>query len=181
MKGIIFTEFIEFVESNYGLATVDELVIGSENNGVYTAIGTYPPAELVGMFVKLQEKSGTQVPELLIAFGKWLFGSLAKAYPQYTEQVDNTFDMLSQIQNHIHVEVLKLYPDAELPEFEHEFTDPNTMLLTYSSVRGLADLAYGLILACIESFGEDMQVDQEDLSDGKRTRVRFKISRRIGD
>lgn len=181
MKGIIFTEFMEFAEKSYGLETVDEILDSSGSQGAYTAIGTYPPAELVGMFVSLGEKSGTPVPELLVAFGKWLFGSLAKAYPQYTAQVGSTFELLSQIENHIHVEVLKLYPDAELPEFEHEFSDPNTMLLTYQSARGLGDLAYGLILACVEKFGEEMDVEQIDLSDGQKTRVQFKITRRIGE
>ena len=181
MKGIIFTEFIEFAESTYGLDVVDQLVSQNENQGVYTAIGTYPPAELVAMFGKLSEISDTAIPDLLIAFGKWLFAALATAYPQYVDQANNAFDMLSQIHDHIHVEVLKLYPDAELPEFEHKFTDDNTMLLTYKSVRGLGDLAYGLILACIERYGERMEVSQQDLSGGHRTTVQFKIQRLAGD
>ncbi|MEO0814052.1 MAG: heme NO-binding domain-containing protein, partial [Myxococcota bacterium] len=43
MKGIVFTEFLEMVEDRFGFEAVDRLVTasGSDNDGVYTAVGTY--------------------------------------------------------------------------------------------------------------------------------------------
>ena len=42
MKGLVFTEFLEMVESKWGLATVDRVIQGAAlpNNGAYTSVGT---------------------------------------------------------------------------------------------------------------------------------------------
>ena len=71
MKGIVFTEFLEMVESEFGLEIVDQVITQSNlpNDGVYTAVGTYDPNELVTMVVKLSEIKGAPVPELVKAFG----------------------------------------------------------------------------------------------------------------
>ena len=55
MKGIVFTEFIEFVEDSFGFEVTQEMIEASSlsNDGVYTGIGTYNASELVAMVVQL--------------------------------------------------------------------------------------------------------------------------------
>ena len=55
MKGIIFTEFLDMVEAQFGLAVVDEIITNSHtvNNGVYTSVGTYDFNEMVALLVVL--------------------------------------------------------------------------------------------------------------------------------
>jgi len=61
--------------------------------------------------------------------------------------------MLTQIDNHIHVEVQKLYPDAELPKFTYTRSDQQ-LQLDYVSPRPLAAVAQALVGACIKYFGK---------------------------
>jgi len=54
----------------------------------------------------------------------------------------------------IHVEVRKLYPDAELPTFTCDTSTPGRLTMLYRSSRPFADLAEGLIAGCIAHFCE---------------------------
>ena len=58
-----------------------------------------------------------------------------------------------QIDNHIHMEVQKLYPDAELPSFEC-IRSGNQLTLNYRSPRPLAAVAQALLGACLKFFGD---------------------------
>ncbi|HGC5717206.1 TPA: heme NO-binding domain-containing protein, partial [Legionella pneumophila] len=48
MKGIIFNEFLNFVEKSESYTLVDQIIMDShlKSNGAYTSIGTYSPEEL---------------------------------------------------------------------------------------------------------------------------------------
>jgi hypothetical protein len=80
--------------------------------------------------------------------------------------VPDSFSFLASIEDVIHVEVRKLYPDAELPRFESTFPVEGSMEFVYRSPRHFDDLAAGLIAGCIEHFGEDVQVTRSALDDG---------------
>ena len=179
MKGIIFTLFIEYAEVTFG-GLVSEQMISScdlSTGGAYTAVGTYDHREIVQMIVKLSELTDREVPDLLKSFGFHLFGKLSAGYPELIANVNDSFELVSIIENHIHVEVRKLYPDASLPSFSHEFTGPDELHLLYESERGLADLAEGLLMGCFDHFGEEVVLEREDLSPGDGTRVAFKMRR----
>jgi hypothetical protein len=78
---------------------------------------------------------------------------------------DNLFSFLNSIDQYIHPEVLKLYPDAELPRFEAEIKSDNEMTLDYMSSRKMSDLAIGLIKGAAKHFKEDVdivKVNEED-------------------
>jgi hypothetical protein len=99
-------------------------------------------------------------------------------FPQYFKGIDSSFRFLEQIEDYIHVEVRKLYPEAELPSFECDTSQPGCLRLTYRSTRPFAALAEGLIRGCIAHFREDADVEVEDLSSGKGTAARFLITER---
>jgi hypothetical protein len=120
--------------------------------------------------------TGATVPVLVHAFGKYLFGRFVVLYPQIFEGVKSTYSLLEKVDSTIHVEVLKLYPDAELPRFECNTLEPGRLTMIYRSTRGFADLAAGLIEGCIEHFGETIDVQREDLSGGQGTCVRFSLT-----
>ena len=48
--------------------------------------------------------------------------------------------------------------------------------MTYTSSRHLGDLAEGLILGCIEHFGERIRIDREDLSDEHKSHICFRLT-----
>ncbi len=179
MKGIVFCEFVEMMEQEFSADMADEIISGAalESGGAYTTVGTYDHHEMLALVTRLSEKTGTPVPDLVEAFGRYLFGRFVELYPSFFEGVDGAFSFLDRIEEHVHVEVRKLYPDAELPTFETSRTDDNTMVMVYRSTRPFADLARGLIEGCVAHYGEAVDVQMEDLSDEGRTHVRFTLKR----
>jgi hypothetical protein len=180
MKGMIFTEFLDMVEDRFGLAVVENIIeaAGSPSGGAYTAVGTYDHHEMVRMVVALSEASGISTPMLLCAYGEHLFSYFVQNYPAMFAGLDSTFDFMNNLDGYIHVEVRKLYADAELPRFELAVpvTDQTTELI-YRSGRAFADLAEGLIAGCATHFGEQIEVMREDLSGGHGTVVRFTLTK----
>ena len=165
MKGLIFTEFLEMVESRHGLEMVDRLIQRSDlpSGGAYTSVGTYDHAELVRMIVELSAATSLPVKSLIRGFGIYLFMRLAAGYPAFFRGVDSTQEFLAHVEDHIHVEVLKLYPDAELPRVIYRRLDSGQCEVRYSSTRPFGDLAEGLILGCIEYFKQPLTLTREDL------------------
>ena len=74
----------------------------------------------------------------------------------------------------VHVEVLKLYPDAGLPDFETEISeDGNTLYFEYHSHRHFSDLARGLMDGAFEHWNETVHVDVEDRSTEDKQVIMF--------
>ena len=173
MKGIVFTEFLEMVEERFSPDVADEIIESTEleSGGAYTAVGTYHHQEIVALVSRLSELQGTSVPDLLRTFGIRLFGRFHAGYPQFFEGSPTAFEFLEGVEGYIHVEVRKLYPDAELPTFDTT-REGDALVMVYSSPRRMADLAEGLILGCGEHFNEPLTVEREDLSgDGVTVRL----------
>lgn len=178
MKGIVFTTFLDMVEDKFGYETVDSIIADSTlaSNGIYTSVGTYSHQEIVQLVVALSKLKQIEVSELLKIFGKHLFEVLSKNYPMFMEASNNVFDFLSNIENYIHVEVKKLYPDAELPTFETVKLNDNQLKMIYHSERKMADLAYGLIQGSLEYYKEKATIEISLLNE-EQTNVLFLITK----
>ena len=179
MKGVIFTEFLGFIEEKFGLPMADHLITATnpESKGSYTSVGTYDAGELVAMVVELGKKTETPVPALIKAFGGHLFNHFAAAHSDTMGDVKSTEELLSQVENRIHVEVRKLFPDAELPTIGFVELEPNKSEVIYKSKRAFADLAEGLIAAAIEHFNDPIELTREDLPPGDGTHAKFLMVR----
>ncbi len=169
MKGVIFTTFLEMVENKWDYDLVDRVVekANPPSGGSYTAVGTYDHSEAVSLVVALSEETSIPVGDLLKAFGEHLFGILINAHPQFEAGVEHPLDFLQGVERYIHVEVRKLYPDAELPRFDCERLSNDELLMLYSSVRHLEDLCEGLIRGCVKRFARDCTIERETLGDGR--------------
>ena len=173
MKGVVFTELLDLVEDKFGYDTVDEIIekVGSENQGAYTSIGTYDFAELVQLVSALSESVDVPINHLINAFGHHLFQTFTNGYEDMLSRFDNAFDLLENVETFIHIEVRKLYPDAELPTFSYEHPADDELVINYRSERPLADLCEGLIQACVTHFGQPITIDRQDTDDtGKSSR-----------
>lgn len=165
MKGIVFTEFLEMVESEYGYELVDQLLTQNElpSGGIYTAIGTYDHAEMMTLVHHLSKTTQTPIPDLLRAYGRYMFGAFTRNYHQFIERSNSAFNLLSSIHHYIHVEVRKLYPDAELPHFTVEQPSENRLSMHYESERRMSDFAHGLIEGCLSYYGERATISKTNL------------------
>lgn len=176
MKGIVFTEFLEMVESTYGLETVDAIIENCDlpSGGVYTSVGTYSFNEMVSLLSELSNKTGISQENLLYSFGHYLFTGLSEAHPEVVASYRTPIGLLTCIEDHIHVHVKKLYPDAELPQFKVLSKTEKSLELIYSSSRGLYALAHGLIVKTFEHFEKLVKVEYKLLNESG-TEVKFAI------
>lgn len=179
MKGIVFTEFLEMVEIRFSADMVDDIIHDARlpHGGAYTSVGTYPHEEMVSMTVALSHHSGVATGELLRIFGEHLFGRFVIGYPTFFHNATDAFGMMAGIENVIHTEVRKLYPDAELPKFDVEHHDAKRLVLMYDSRRHFEDLADGLMRGCIAHFGGGIDIARETVDAGPLRRERFTLTR----
>jgi Haem-NO-binding len=167
MKGMVFTEFLEMVESKFSADMVDDIIDDSDlpSGGAYTAVGTYDHAELVSMVVALSKRTDIAVPTLVGVFGEHLFGRFHALYPSFFEGVTSALDFLEGIETVIHTEVRKLYPDAQLPQFDCT-RSPDGLQMLYSSPRHFGDLAEGLIKGAVAHFGDKLSIARLEQPNG---------------
>lgn len=176
MKGIVFTEFLDLVEDKFGIEMVDKIISESEleSEGVYTSVGTYEFHEMLQLVTNLSKNTEIPVDDLLRIYGEHFFSVLTANYSRLIDHYDNPFDLLASIENHIHVEVRKIYPKAELPTFQVVNRTDNSLEMIYSSSRALYQFGLGLMIKTFEHFNSSAIIDIEKIKDDG-TEVRFMI------
>lgn len=164
MKGTVFCEFLNMTEENFGYKMVDQIINQSNlpNDGAYTSVGTYDFDELVSLLTHLSQNTNIPPNKLLYDFGDYLFKIFLKKYPEMFQYAHDGFTFLERVPQKIHIEVNKLYPDAELPHIETSIED-NVLTMKYASSRKLGDLAKGLINGCMNHFDEKYSIHEEFL------------------
>lgn len=178
MRGIIFTEYLDFLEAKYSYETVDKIlsIEGLSDAGAYTSVGKYPFHEMVALLVETSRLTQDSVSHLMTDFGGHVMKIFYKNYPVFFENSKDSITFLSSIEEVIHPQVLKLYPDAELPKFDIVSKDDRRLEMIYHSSRKMGDFALGLIRGCLDHFGETASVNMENISEDG-TRVRFTIEK----
>ena len=178
MKGIVFTEFLDLVEEKFGLEMVDAIISQSklESEGVYTSIGTYSFSELLQLLQNLQTKTGISIDNLLLIYGEHFFSVIETNYKDLLSSYNDPIEMLASIENHIHVEVRKIYTDAELPTFIIKEKTKKTLILIYKSSRSMHHFGLGLMNKTFEHFNSKATIILEKIKkDG--TEVKFIITK----
>lgn len=180
MKGIVFTEFLEMVEDKFSPEVADDIIENStlSTDGSYTSVGTYHHSELIEMIVQLSQITNIEVSSLVETFGEYMLTRFTELYPSFFDNAQNCFDFLEQIEDHVHIEVKKLYPDAELPSFMTSRPNEQSLIMEYQSQRPFAPLAEGLINGTIAFYKENIDLSIKDLSDGQNTHVVFTLNKK---
>ena len=166
MKGIIFTEFLEMVEQDYGFETLNTLIDNSslESKGIYSGVGTYDHKEFDVLVNELSSQIKENVNDLLKKYGHYIFQTFYNNYPNFFSEINHPFQLLEQLDSHIHKDVLKLYPDAELPRFETERVNDNRMEMLYSSKRRMEYFALGLMEASFVHYTTYGSIEMNEVS-----------------
>jgi len=178
MKGIVFTEFLDLVEDKFGLEMVDKIIYQSNlvSEGVYTAVGTYSFSEMLRLLTNLSGNTGMSTDDLLLVYGEHFFSVIETSYPGLLATYNDAIEMLASIENHIHVEVQKIYPDAELPTFIIENKTENSIIMIYKSSRAMHHFGLGLMNKTFEHFNSSATIVLEKIKvDG--TEVRFIVNK----
>ncbi len=165
MRGVVFTELIEFVEENLGFDVSDKMLHDAnlKNNGVFTQGGNYEFEEMVKILTSLSNITGKTPNELLEIFGKYLFNQLVKLYGKDISNID-ILDFIDSVEQYVHVQVKKLYPDVDLPTFETIEKSENHLVMIYKSEKKLDAFANGLMQGCAEYYNQPLKISSEVIS-----------------
>lgn len=178
MKGIVFTEFLELVEDKFGIEMVDTIISQSqlESEGAYTAIGTYSFSEMLQLIQNLSNNTSISVDNLLQIYGEHFFRVIENSYKGLLDTYKDPIEMLSSVENHIHVEVRKIYPDAELPSFVITSKTEDSLVMTYKSSRAMHHFGLGLMNKTFEHFNSTATIQLEKIKEDG-TQVRFIVAK----
>jgi hypothetical protein len=161
MKGIIFNLFEEVVVAEHGDEAWEDMLEQAETEGAYTAVGSYPDREFISLLEAIPSSAGQSADELLRWFGTKAIPLLAGRYPVFFEGHSSTRSFLLTLNNIIHPEVRKLYPDADVPVFDFDTPSTNgTLVVGYRSRRKLCSLAEGFIHGAAAHFNERVTIEQ---------------------
>lgn len=159
---MVFTELLGMAEAAVGERVVDGILdaLRLSNDGAYSAVGNYPCSELMRIVGALSDHTGLPGAELQRLFGHHMLNRFFQTHPKFFAGKATILDLLQAIEGEVHVEVRKLYPDAELPSFETEWLWPDALRMTYRSTRPLSDFCHGLIEACSSHFDRPATVER---------------------
>ena len=161
MKGIVFNLLNEMIEEQLGLEAWDELLNQTGLDGIYVATQTYPDDELLALVAAAEAHTQTPAADLVRAFGEYMVPAFAKNYPVFFENQSCLKSFLLTVDQVIHVEVRKLYPEAGLPEFQYEDRDDDSLTMIYRSPRKLCALAEGLIAGSAKHFQQNYELKHD--------------------
>lgn len=165
VKGVIFNLLEDVVVAEHGADAWDDILDDAGLDGAYTAVGSYPDEQFGRLLETMSASQGTSPGELLRWFGVQALPRLVARYPIFFEGHESTKPFLLTLNDVIHFEVRKLYPDADVPEFEF-VSGANgdradvPLVIRYRSERRLCMLAEGFIEGAAAHFGEGVSIRQ---------------------
>lgn len=156
MKGIIFTNFADFISDSFGLVAWQNILDDTalDEDGCYVGTMTYPDNEFMMLFISACTHCQRDAVQMQLEFGRWLFPILLAKSPAEVKLIDNLIEFLFSIDTLIHVEVKKLDPEAHTPSLHCTQLDEKTVCLDYLSSRGMGYFAQGLIEGASSHFNE---------------------------
>ena len=152
MKGVVFDILRDMVEEGYGLEGWNAILEKSGSNGLYISTESYSDDELMGLVAAASDVTGINVNDLVFSFGEYMVQEFHARFPIFFDRSKGLIDFLLSVDRIVHVEVRKLYPDANLPSFNYQKDDNHSLTMIYRSERKLCRLAEGLISGSAKFF-----------------------------
>jgi hypothetical protein len=159
MKGVVFNLFEQLVARDFGEDTWDALLDASALDGVYTSLGSYPDEDLVKLVSAAAAALAMPADDVVVWLGRNALPLFARRYPQLFEPHDSARSFVLTLNDIIHPEVRKLYPGADVPEFDFELRD-DSLVMGYRSPRKLCSFAEGLLLGAADHYRERLTLAQ---------------------
>ena len=160
MKGIVFNLLETLVTRDHGADAWDDLLDAAGVDGSYTSLGSYPDAELVALVGVASEALDLSPEQVTRWFGRSSMPLFASTHPHFFEGHVETRSFLLTLNDMIHPEVRKLYPGADVPDFDYETRADGGLVMLYRSERKMCSFAEGLIEGAAMHFGEEVEVSQ---------------------
>ncbi|CAN5750385.1 hypothetical protein BH23ACT2_BH23ACT2_00230 [soil metagenome] len=123
----------EVVTDQHGEEAWEDVLGSAGLAGAYTSLGTYPDDDLSRIVCAGSAALSTPEDALLRDLGRCSLAKLAVRYPGFFAPYTATRPFLLGLNDVIHAEVRKLYPDAEVPHFTIDDSCPDAVGLGYDS------------------------------------------------
>lgn len=161
MKGVIFIMLEEEIRDEVGQEAWDQVLDEAGLEGVYTTLGNYPHEEFVELLEAAEPYTGETGRDAQKWFGRRALHQFTRKHPHLFEPHDSTLSFAGSLNDVIHPEVRKLYPEAPVPTFDIDEAPPRgDLVIAYESPRGLCSFAEGLLLGTADTYDEALVVEQ---------------------
>jgi hypothetical protein len=161
MKGILFNLAEEVVQEAYGDEVWERMLDESGVDGAYTSLGNYPDEEFFALVAAAAGILGAPSGDVIRSIAQGAMPLLVERYPGFFDGHESAHTFVLTLNQIIHPEVRKLYPGADVPEFDFEDGGPGgELVIGYRSKRRLCALAEGFILGAAAHFGESVTINQ---------------------
>ena len=159
MKGVVFNLLEQLVARDFGEDTWDALLDASGLDGVYTSLGSYPDEDLGKLVSAASDALDMPADDVVRWLGRNALPLFAGHYPQLVEPHNSTRSFVLTLNEIIHPEVRKLYPGADVPEFDFD-SRGEVLVMGYRSPRKLCSFAEGLLLGAADHYDERLTIEQ---------------------
>jgi hypothetical protein len=159
VKGVVFNLLEQLVFRDFGEDTWDALLDTAGLDGVYTSLGSYPDEHLSKLVSAASDALAMPSDDVVVWFGRNALPLFAERYPQLFQPHDCTRSFVLTLNDIIHPEVRKLYPGADVPEFDFDVR-AGLLVMGYRSPRKLCSFAEGLLLGAADHYGERLSIEQ---------------------
>lgn len=154
MKGVVFNLLEQVVTRKHGEDTWDEILDAAELDGSYTSLGSYDDAEFGKVVSAASVALDIPLHDVVRWFGRNALPLFAVSHPQLFARHTSGRTFVLTLNDIIHPEVRKLYPGADVPEFDFDTTPEGAVVMGYRSPRKMCSFAEGLIEGTATHYGE---------------------------
>ena len=160
MKGVVFNLLEQVVSEEAGEAAWEQAIVESGVDGAYTSLGSYPDEDLMRLVAAASEALETPADDIVRWFGREALPVFRRSHGELFAAHESTRSFVLALNEIIHPQVRKLYPGADVPEFDFDTSSEEVLLMGYRSPRRLCAFAEGLLQGSAAHFGERVAIEQ---------------------
>jgi len=166
LKGIIFNLLEDFIVEGWGAAKFERIFeqCPVQAQVPYVGPGTYPDAHLLAIVDRATAELGIETSVALRGFGRFAFPRLAERFSVFVREFQHPKPFLKTVHGIIHLEVQKVYANAEPPLITFQDPAPDRLVMHYTSRRKLCALFAGLVEGTGDYFKVPLTLAQTECS-----------------
>lgn len=164
MKGIVVNCLEKLVCENFGTEKWNEIMSlsGMSADRKYEIADDIEDELVLKMFANTCQAGNMSFEQACDVFGHyWICSYIPRLYPDFYIGITSAKEFLLKL-DAIHSSIASSIKDAKPPRHSYEWTNENTLVMSYLSDRDLIELFVGAIKGAAKHFNEDIQIRKID-------------------